>query len=783
MFTAVAVVTLALGIGANAVIFSALEGFIVRPLQFPKPEQLVYLQQTTMRTGQTMGVSLPDFLDWQAAGAGFDSMTAIEIDTFNLSGIGGTQRVRGSRVSPEFFRVMGAAPLLGRVFGSGQQRSDSAPVVVVSHSFWVRQLGSSCDALGQVIGIDGRPYTITGVMPATMTFPAAFSQFWIPLNERAGDQARDDHHLFVVGRLRAGASLARARSRLEAVAARIEHTYPASNKGVGIRLTPLAEALSRGPRRALTVLFSTVVLVLMICCANIANLLLARAVHRDREIAIRISLGAGRLGLLRLLFTESLLLATLGGVAGLLLGSAGISALSAAVPADLQPAGGIVMNLPVVEFGAVLTVVTALLFGFVPAKRLLRKDTVDALRDSGLAASEGPAKSPTASVLVVGEMSLAVLLLISAGLLIGWLRHTQAVDPGFNPRQVLTAEISTASEKYRDPARQAIVIDDVIARLNSSAGVVAASAVNWPPMTSDTVISFRIEGRNADGTALPAASYRVATPAYAEVMSMRVLRGRFVRDSDRPNADAVVVINERFARKYWPGEDPLGRHIALSKGAGQFAPWATVIGVVGDVRHAGDTADPSPEFFFPFAQRPQTALYLAIRTSGDPAAFSPRLQQLMKEGWPDLPLNLVRPMERVMADQITPNRITTVLLTLFSAIALVLACMGLYGVMSYIVARRVHEFGVRLALGATTADLLRLVLRRAFGLTLTGVVIGTLAAVGARHLLSAMVEGITPDPAFFVFVAAVLAGVAIFASWVPLRRVLASGPMSALRMS
>ena len=782
VFTAVAVATLALGIAANAVIFSVLEGFILRPLQFQNPDQLVYVQQTTARTGQTMGVSWPDFADWRAS-SGFAGMTALQIETFNVTGLGGAQRVRGSRVSPNFFRVMGVAPQLGRTFSA--EPGDAAPLVVVSHSFWVQQLGGSRAALGQTLNIDGRPYIIGGVMPASMFFPAQFSQFWVPmLEEQTARMKRDDRCMFVVGRLRDGTPLAQARTSLEAVAARLENAYPASNKGMGVRLTRLSEALSRGPRRALTVLFATVVFVLLICCANIANLLLARAVHRDREIAIRMSLGASRVQLLRLLFTESLLLASLGGIAGLLLASAGVAALSAAIPIDIQPAGGIAMNLQVCGFGAVLTILTAMLFGFVPARRLLRRETVDALRDAGSATSRLSARNPASSLLVVGEMSLAVVLLISAGLLMGWLRHTQAADPGFRPGHVLTAELSTASEKYRDPARQAMAIDEVLARLSSTPGVVTASAVNWPPMTSDTIASFTLEGRNAySAAALPTASYRVATPGYAKAMGIPVLRGRFINDADRLNADPVVVVNQHFAGEYWPGEDPLGKHLAFATGPGQFAPWATVVGVVGDVRHPGPAGETSPEFFFPFAQRPQPNLYLAIRTAADPAMFSAKLQRLMKENWPDLPLNLVRPMERVMADQITPNRIVTVLLTLFSAIALMLACMGLYGVMSYIVARRVQEFGVRLALGATSGDLLRLVLRRALRLTMAGIVLGAVAGLGARRLLSAMVEGIRPDPVFFVLVALVLAAVAMFASWMPLRRVLASGPMSSLRMS
>ena len=776
-FTGVAVATLALGIGGNTVVFTAIESFLLRPLPLKEPERLVFMKQVENRTGELIPVSRPDFADWMVSTSSFESLTAFHIDTFNVSDRGSARRIRGARVSSEFFHVLGVAPELGRSFLPGQDRENS-DALVLSHSLWVREFGSRPDVIGRRINVDGAPRTVIGVMPPELKFPGDFSQLWLPLDSFGAKDDRGARHLVVVGRLRQGVSIGEARLELETIGKRLETSYPATNRGIGVRVTPLHEQLVYGAKRALMVLFVTAVFVLLISCANIANLLLARSFVRDREIAVRMAVGAGSAVLLRQMLAESVLLAIAGSGAGLLVAAWGIAALANVLPPVLQPMGGLTMDVRVLGFCAVLTVLTTLLFGLLPARRILKPDLVDALR-SASPRTRGAGTNRTAGALVIAELAIAVLLVVSAGLLIGWLRKARSAELGFCPDRVLTAEIAITSGKYRDVPERSLFLNQLLARLDSTPGVVAASAVNWPPMTSDTACRFVIEGRKTPDH-LPVAYYRVATPKYAGVMSIPVLRGRFVTEADASNAEPVVVVNDRLARVWWPGEEVLGKRLALADGSGRPGPWATVVGVLGNIRHSAPLAEPLPELFFPLAQRPQNSLYLAIRTSGNPAAFARTLESVTEGLDPDLPLNLVRTMTHVIDDQSAASRITAALMTIFSAMALLLAAMGLYGVMSYLVARRSHEFGIRLALGATSGNLLRLMLRRALALTAAGAALGLLLAWGAARALSAAFEGIHADPVVFGVVATLLSAVVLFASWVPLRRALAAGPLSAL---
>jgi len=782
-FTAVAVATLALGIAANTVIFTAIESFVLRPLPLKEPDRLVFINQYSTKSGDSMRSTWPDYLDWKTAtAASFDSLTALQIDTFNLSGTNRPRRVRASRVTSEFFQVMGLPPELGRTFTREDDQPGAAPVVVLSEPFWTAQFGADRGVVGRTMNIDGRPHTIAGVMPAALHFPGDFSEFWVPLAAAPGQFKRGDHSFAIVGRLRDGAQIGPLQSRLTAVAAQLGSAFPDTNKDIGVKVTPLHEQMSRGPKRALMALFAAVSFVLMICCANIANLLMARAMHRQREMVIRLAVGAGRWQLLCQLLAESLLLAALGGLFGCLIAAWGVNLLSNALPGALRPMGGLTMDTQVLQFSAGLSVVTCFLFGLLPAVRLVRSSSIDALHGSARAGTV-PSHTRTASALVIGEIALASLLLVGSGLLVDAVRRMQgATDLGFEPRHVLTAEIGLKSARFHEPAQAALLVDQLMARLNTTAGVEAAAAANWPPMTSDTESAFIVEGtRPAGNERLPTAGYRVATPRYAQAMGIRLTRGRFVSGRDTASTELVAVVNERFARMQWPGHDPLGRRVALSTGPGRFGPWMTVVGVVGDVRHLGPANEPEPELFVPFAQHPQSDLYLAVRTAGDPVAFARSLEAIVKSADPDLPLNLVRPMERVIGDRIAATRIATTMLTIFSVTALLLAAIGLYGVMSYLVARRTHEFGVRLAVGATARDLLRLVLRRALTLTAAGTLIGVLAGAGVSRVLRSVFEAVHPEPLVFAAVAAMLGGIAIIATWLPLRRALAIGPLSALR--
>jgi predicted permease len=779
-FAAIAIGTLALGIGANTVIFSAVEAFLLRPVPFPDADRIMFVRQIARKSGTKYAVSYPDLLDWRAGGHGLQYAAGVQIDTFNLTGGAEAERVRGSRVTAEFFSVFGVAPAAGRAFTADDDRPASTPVLVISHNLAQRRFGGF-DAVGKTLNVDGRPYTIVGVMPPLMTFPMGFSEFWVPLATDVSRSVRGNNFLAVVGKLHSGTTITQAQRELDTVARQIEAAYPESNKDMGVWMVPLSEQIASGPKRSMFVLWTAVAFVLLICCANIANLMMARAVHRSREFAIRQAVGAGRWQLLRQVLIESLLLSLAGGGAGLLLARWGIDFLSSTLPGPM-PMGGLSLNTRVLLFTIALSVLTGVAFGLLPALRTLRCQAADALREGGRALAGGRVRNRTASALVIGEVAVAVMLLGGAGLLLLALARMHGANMGYDPRNVLTAEISPKGDKYKDPVQTYLVVDQLLQRLQASPGVVAAAAVNFPPMTNNVSRAYAVDGKPAlEGARAPLADYRVATPGYATAMRLSMLRGRFISDEDRVNGAPVIVVNQRLADREWPGTDPIGQRISLYTAPGKLGPARTVVGVVGNVRHAAPVADPNPEIYLPFAQETQSSLYLTVRTSGDPGAFAQSLQAVVKDVDADLPLSLVRPMERVISDGMAPARIVTAMLGIFSALALMLAAMGLYGVISYLVARRTQEFGVRIAMGATTRTLLYLVLRRSLALTGTGTIIGLVAAIGVSRVLASLIPGVRPDGQVFILVAVTLAAIAIVSAWVPLRRTLASGPLDALR--
>ncbi|MBS1875189.1 MAG: ABC transporter permease [Acidobacteria bacterium] len=779
-FTFTGVGMLALGIGANTTIFTALESFLLRPLPLKNPERLVFVQQVRKTSGETFVAAYPDFLEWRRTPGVFEGLAGLAIETFNVSGAAAPERVRGCRVTTDFFRVMGFAPQYGRGFTAADDAPAAAPVVVLSNAYWTRHFGADPKVVGRSVVIDGKAHTIAGVMPAALRFPMGFSELWTPLATSEARNGRGDHFLAVVGRLREGMEPTDARSRLDATAQRLEEAFPESNRNMGIRLVLLQEQITQGPKRALFVLFGVAALVLMICCANLANLMLARAMHRGRETAIRLAIGASAWRLIRQTLVESVLLSTAGGCGGLLLAAWGVELLNSSLPPMLQPLGGITMDTRVLAFSIAVSVATGVLFGLAPALRVRRDRPADALRAAGQSSAASFGRSPLTSALVIGEIALATVLLIGAGLLIDAGRRIRTADLGYDPRHVLTAEIAPKTAKFADPRRQMAAFDAIVGRLNATPGVVAASAVNWPPMTNNTRKAIAVEGQRMAQNP-PLADYRIATPLYARAMGIAILKGRFIADSDQWTTEPVAVVNERLARAYWPNQDPIGKRLAVFIGPGKTGPWRTVVGVAGDVRHSRPAATPVPEIYLPVAQTGAGQLYLAIRTAGDPAGFARTLESVVHDVDAQLPLNLVRPMEQVIADGVAADRMVTLLFSLFSFVAIVLAAMGLYGVISYLVARRIHEFGIRLALGATARDLLRLVLRRSIALTLAGTTVGLAGGLGMARVLAAVFEGVRPAGSVFATVAAVLAAAAVTAAWIPLRRALSLDPLSALR--
>jgi predicted permease len=778
-FAAAAVATLALGIGANTVIFTAVESFLLRPLPLKDPDRLVVLHQTAPTTRQPSSVAWPDYQDWRAATDVFQDSAALQIETFNFSFEGQPERVRGARVTGSFFGVLGLPPLHGRAFLPSDQDS-SAPPAVLSHDFWRARFAADPSIVGRPLFVDGVSHTVVGVMPAQVRFPPGFSDVWIPLRPNAKAAGRGNHFLSVIARLQPGKSPADARTRLETIAARLSAEFPDSNKDWSAAVTPLAELFARGPRRALSIISVAVFLVLLICCANVACLLLARSASRTREIAVRAALGAARTRLLRQLLSESLVLSLLGGAFGLLLARWGIDALAASLPAALLPMGGLSLNPRVLAFAFAASCFTGILFGLVPAWRGSIADVHSALKEGARTTSASPARARLQSVLVVAEVALAVLLLISAGVLLTSLRRLQQVDLGFNRQGLLTAEISLRSAAPRDTAQ---FYEQLLARLQAIPGVSAAAAVNWLPMTNDTRRAFAINGVPSDPAQRLGAGFRVASPDYARTLDMRLLRGRFFSEQDSSSALPVVVVNSSFARRFFPEMDPLGRRVALFTSPSELGRWMTVVGVSSDLRHNGPGADPQPELFVPLAQNSIDSMYFAVRAaSGDPAALAPAFRATVQSLDPNLPISLLRPMDRLIADHLAPPRFTSAMIGLFALVALLLATLGLFGVISYLIGHRTHEFGVRLALGAASADLLRLVVRRAAVLTGFGVLLGLAGGFAVTRVLrSVLFDDIRPDPVVFLVTAALLFAVAIAASLLPLRRTLRLDPLRALR--
>jgi putative ABC transport system permease protein len=778
-FTVIAVATLGLGIGANVVLFTALQAFVLRPLPFPEPERLVMFEGTHRQSGETARASLADYRDVAASVQRLGPVGAVQLDTFGLRAGGDAERVRGSRVTASLLSTLGLNVVAGRGLEPADENPGSARVALISDGFWQRRFGGSPDVVGREVVIDGVVHAIVGVLPAGIDFPMGFSDLWLPFRTTAETPSRASRGLIAIGRLRPGVSMEQAQADIEAIAARLEAAHPDTNRGWTIRLLPVQELLRRAPRRVLTLIFGVVAFVLLIACANVANLLLARSVVRTQEIAVRSALGASRLRLFRQVLLESLVLAVLGGALGLLLARWGIVLFAASLATGMVPPNALEIDGTVLTFTVAVSVLTGVVFGLVPAFRLARAQTVAVLREGsrGLATSASAARLQ--STIAVAEVAIAVTLLVGAGVLLVGLYRLHTIDPGFRGDHVLTAELSVRALPDSTAEPRVAFYDAVLGRLAAQPGVRAAAAVTWPPMTSDTIRPVDLDGQPREQPL--SAGYRAASSEYARAMGLRLSRGRFIAAEDTQTAMPVAVVNETFARRAWADADPLGRRLAFREGAGQLVPWRTVVGVIADVRHHGPGLDPQPEVFVPLAQDPPESVYLAVLTTGPPIEFAPVLRSVLRALAPDLPLSLVRTMDQVVADYLTGARLTGAMIGLFGLIALVLSAMGLFGVIAYLVNLRIHEFGIRIALGATPRDLLRLVLRRSVLLTGIGTLLGLVGGFAAANLLRAvLMSEIRPEPAVFVGVVAVLAGIALAASLVPLRRVLLANPAMAL---
>jgi putative ABC transport system permease protein len=797
-FTLVTVLVLALGIGANTAIFSVVNTVLLRPLPFERPEQLVLLWETHP-FGKQLGYdhlpgSTANFSDWRRQTDLFEGMAAL--DSWNVALTGGVepQRLTGVKASANLFSLLRVQPLAGRVFLPEDERTGASRVVVISHGLWQRRFGSDPSILGTPLTLDGDSYTIVGIMPAGVSFPqdmglpaffdfSAKTDLWTPYALTDEEtQNRGSHHIAVVGRLKEGATIAQAQAQLDNLARQLEAQHPEDNKDWRVAVISLHEQVVGQSRPAILILLAAVGFVLLIACANVANLLLARATARQKEIAIRHALGATRGRVVRQLLTESVLLSLSGGLLGVWLAMWGIDLLVALSPGHLPRPAEIGIDNRVLGYTFLVSLLTGIVFGLIPALQSSRPDFNEALKEGGRGASGSPRRVRARSLLVVSEVALALVLLISAGLLLKSFVSLQNVQPGFVPDNLLTVEIGLPEQKYADDMRIADFYRQLIARVQRLPGAEAVGAVSHLPLTgAEEIDGFSIEGRPAPVAGLTqSADFRIIAPDYFRAMRIPLLRGRHFDERDRRDAPGVMIIDEAFARRFFPGEDSLGKRID-EDGSRTSHSFLTVVGVVGSVKHSGLSAETRPMMYVSYEQSGWLDMTLTIRAAGDPANLAAAVRREVQAVDKDQPVTNISTMADTFARAVAPQRFNMLLLGLFAAVAMILATVGIYGVIAYTVSQRSREMGIRIALGASRGDILKLVVGQAMLMALAGVGVGLLAALLLTRLISGLLYGVSAtDPVIFVSLSLLLAGVALLASYIPARRAMKVDPIIAL---
>ncbi|OLC76146.1 MAG: hypothetical protein AUH72_19410 [Acidobacteria bacterium 13_1_40CM_4_65_8] len=801
-FSAVAIAALALGIGANAAIFSVVNGVLLQPLPYSEPERLMRLCRK-YPNGEGCAVSIPKFMTWRRAQA-FDAMTAYDFagPGVNLSGGDRPEQVRGIHVSADYFRVFGTIPAIGRTFTAEEDRPGGAYVAVLAHSLWTTRFGSDPSIVGKTIVLNSEPYTVIGILPDRFR-PDPKADVFIPL-QADPNSANQGHFLSVAARLKPGVTIDAARAEMKLLGDEFRRATPRwmdNTEYVGV--DTMQELAVRDARPALLVLLGAVALVLLIACANVANLLLARSAARQKEIAIRAAIGASRGDIVRQVLVESVLLSSIGAVVGLVLGVWGARALVALSPGDLPRAAdladasllGSILDWRLLGFTAGVGVLTGILFGLAPALHLARANLGVALKEGGDRGSTGVRVGRTRGALVVAEMSLAVVLLVGALLLIRTFVGLRAVDPGFNPKNVLTVETSLAGAKYATSRQVESLTRQVTARINALPGVQASALTLSLPAFPSFDLPFRIEGRPLAGDSQfhGDEQWRFGSPDYFRALGIPLQRGRLFTDADTGGGSAALIVNAAMARKYWPNGDAIGQQLTIGKGLGPEFDDATrqIVGIVGDVRENGLDRRAPPVMYLPAAQVPDAITRLSnailpmtwvVRTAANPLALTPSIQREFLAVDGQLAIAHVRTLEQAVSESIARQSFNMLLLTIFGAIALLLAAIGIYGLMSYSVEQGTHEIGVRLALGAARRDILTLIVGRGMRLVAIGVVVGAVAAIGATRVLSRMLFGVRPtDPVTYAFVIGALAAIAFVACYLPARRATGLDPIIAMR--
>ena len=782
-FTVVAILSLALGIGANTAIFSVVNAVLLRPLPFKNPSQLVVMRESYKLVGN-VSVSYPNFLDWRQQSHSFSALAAVEARGFNLSGVAQPENIGGYAVSPNFLALVGVRPILGRDFLPSEENQGTAPVILLSYQLWQTHLGGDPAVLGRAISLDGRSFTIIGILPPTFRYLDR-SDVLVPIGVFAnemGDRG-DRGDMDVVGRLSPGVPLSQAAVEMNTITARLAEQYPQTNHGFGAYLASFREVFTGDTRLAVLVLFGAVVFVLLIACVNVANLFLVRGAARAREIALRLAFGASRVRVIRQMLTESLVLAVCGGILGIILGAWGISALGYLLPADSLKSMGVRMDVSVFLFAAFIVVLVAFAFGLIPALQTSRPDLHETLKEGGRSATSTNAQNRLRGGLAIAETALALVLLVGAGLMLKSLYHLIQVSPGFQPAHVLTMEMDLRTDRYSKAPAILNFWQQLLDRVRVIPGVETAALGSSIPLSGDhSRGDVTIEGLPIPGPGeFPHPDRHTISTAYLTAMGIPLLRGRNFSDSDNETAPDVALINSTMARRFWADGDPIGKRFLWGH-PDTDKKWFTIVGVVADTKLYGLDNPARLEIYYPYLQRPNSDMNLVVRSAVDPSSLTASIRAAVAAIDKDQPIFAVHTMQELVDDSISTRRLTLVLLGIFSALALILAAIGIYGVVAYSVALRTQEIGIRMALGAQSQDVLRLVLGQGARIAFFGVAIGLAAAAALARLLSSLLFSVSAsDPITFATVAVLLIAVALLACYIPARRALRVDPIIALR--
>jgi putative ABC transport system permease protein len=789
-FTTVAVLTLALGIGANSAIFSFVDGVLLKPLPYPDPERILQVWEKPPGGGNN-GVSTANFLDWQHQSDVFEQMVATTGGSMTLSGIGDPVMLRVGRVSAGYFDVFGIKPALGRTFAPDEDRPGKETVVVLSHRIWTSQFGADTGIVGKTITLDNRPFTVIGVMPEGSAFDRGGNRMWRPLAFATTERARNFHWLSIIGRLKPGVTMEKARAQMDGIGARIATDYPDSNKGWGVSLVRFVDVVvGQQLRSSLYVLLAAVGMLLLIGCANLANLTLARGTSREREVAVRAALGAGRGRLIRQFLTESVLLATMGGVAGIAVGYGLMTFLKFMLPPFMLPAAvKVEMDVRVLAFALVLSLVTGLVFGLAPALSATKPDLAGAMKEGGRGSSGDGARRRLRSALVVIEVALAFILLAGGGLVVRSFFQMMQVELGLDATNVLTMRLPVASDRFATPSALTAYVRDIVERVGRVPGVSGAATTDALPLEGyGNGMPLLIAGRPVvDRANRQGAGFKVVHPNYFRVLGIHVIKGRGLTDQDVRSGPPVTVVNQSFVQRYFAKEDPIGQTLLVqeivtgSPQLGSEIPWQ-IVGVIADERTSSLEGTNRPGMYVPMEQSPTTYLSLVVRGAIDADTLGRAVTYAVHQVDPNQAVTELRTLEQIKRESSASSRLRTTLLGIFAGLALLLSAVGIYGVISYTVAQRTHEMGVRAALGASAASLMRLVLSNGLFLTGIGLVLGIAGAIGLTRLLGTLLFGVgARDPLTLAGSAVILALVAAAACYVPARRAAMLDPLAALR--